>query len=107
MCGIAGAAWTSHGQALETGTLRAMTDALVHRGPDDEGHWRNNYPDGSGVALGFRRLSIIDLEGGHQPLANEDETIWIAFNGEVYNGICNCRRREVRCLRPSHLARQH
>lgn len=85
MCGIAGAAWTSHGQALETGTLRAMTDALVHRGPDDEGHWRNNYPDGSGVALGFRRLSIIDLEGGHQPLANEDETIWIAFNGEVYN----------------------
>jgi asparagine synthase (glutamine-hydrolysing) len=57
-----------------------MTDTMVHRGPDDEGF----YCSGP-VGLGHRRLSIIDLAGGHQPLANEDETIWIVFNGEIYN----------------------
>ncbi|MFV0444114.1 MAG: asparagine synthase (glutamine-hydrolyzing) [Planctomycetaceae bacterium] len=85
MCGIAGAAWTSSGTPLDEATLRHMTDVLVHRGPDDEGHWRQQHSDGSGVALGFRRLSIIDLAGGHQPLSNEDGSIWIAFNGEIYN----------------------
>ena len=85
MCGIAGAVWTSHGPSLAAETLRAMTDVLVHRGPDDDGDWRDDQPDGSGVALGFRRLSIIDIEGGHQPLANEDESVWIVFNGEIYN----------------------
>jgi asparagine synthase (glutamine-hydrolysing) len=57
-----------------------MTDTMVHRGPDDEGF----YCSGP-VGLGHRRLSIIDLAGGHQPLANEDETVWIVFNGEIYN----------------------
>jgi asparagine synthase (glutamine-hydrolysing) len=57
-----------------------MTNSIVHRGPDDAGHY-----SGPGIGLGFRRLSIIDLEGGHQPLSNEDGTIWIAFNGEIYN----------------------
>ena len=57
-----------------------MTDTLVHRGPDDEGF----YVSGP-VGLGHRRLSIIDLEGGHQPIANEDETVWVVFNGEIYN----------------------
>src|SRR3990172_10953181 len=57
-----------------------MTDAIRHRGPDDEGFhvWGQ-------VGLGFRRLSIIDLSGGHQPLSNEDGTVWIVFNGEIYN----------------------
>ncbi|MCA9135025.1 MAG: asparagine synthetase B, partial [Planctomycetales bacterium] len=66
-----------------------MTDVLVHRGPDDGGLYDSlvaNLPQGSaGAVLGQRRLSIIDLGGGHQPLANEDESIWITFNGEIYN----------------------
>jgi asparagine synthase (glutamine-hydrolysing) len=57
-----------------------MRASLTHRGPDDEG----SYQDG-GVALGMRRLSIIDVEGGHQPIHNEDESVWIVFNGEIYN----------------------
>jgi asparagine synthase (glutamine-hydrolysing) len=57
-----------------------MTDSIRHRGPDDEGH----HVQGS-VALGMRRLSIIDVAGGHQPITNEDETMWIVFNGELYN----------------------
>ena len=57
-----------------------MTRALIHRGPDDEGYFV-----GAGVGLGMRRLSIIDLTTGHQPIANEDESAWIVFNGEIYN----------------------
>src|SRR5205814_10451747 len=59
-----------------------MMDRIQHRGPDDSGTYFS--PDGR-AGLGFRRLSIIDLSTGHQPLANEDNSIWIAFNGEVYN----------------------
>ena len=57
-----------------------MCGAIVHRGPDEEGVYL-----GDGVALGMRRLSIIDLEGGQQPISNEDRTVWIVFNGEIYN----------------------
>jgi asparagine synthase (glutamine-hydrolysing) len=60
--------------------LKRMTDVIVHRGPDDVGFWTENR-----IGLGFRRLSIIDLKEGHQPLCNEDGTVWIAFNGEIYN----------------------
>ena len=60
--------------------LKEMASAIIHRGPDDEGF----YTSGP-VGLGFRRLSIIDLAGGHQPLSNEDKTVWIVFNGEIYN----------------------
>jgi asparagine synthase (glutamine-hydrolysing) len=60
--------------------LVRMTRTLVHRGPDDEGYYH-----AAGIGLGHRRLSIIDLTAGHQPLANEDETIWVAFNGEIFN----------------------
>jgi asparagine synthase (glutamine-hydrolysing) len=63
-----------------TRAVPAMTAALRHRGPDGEGFFSNDY-----AALGHRRLSIIDLAGGHQPIANEDETCWIVFNGEIYN----------------------
>jgi asparagine synthase (glutamine-hydrolysing) len=91
MCGISGAVWTDAAQRIEHDTLVRMTDVLRHRGPDDEGfyasdvksHW---YPGAvAGVALGHRRLSIIDVAGGRQPLANEDESVWIVFNGEIYN----------------------
>ncbi|MFO1040624.1 MAG: asparagine synthase (glutamine-hydrolyzing) [Planctomycetaceae bacterium] len=91
MCGIAGACWTAGSEPLSEVILKRMTDALVHRGPDDDGVYSSlkeasGEPEsGSGAVLGFRRLSIIDLAGGHQPLSNEDGTVWIAFNGEVYN----------------------
>jgi len=68
-----------------------MTNVLGHRGPDDRGSYRGEYrvtaggPSSPGVGLGFRRLSIIDLESARQPLANEDESIWMVFNGEIYN----------------------
>lgn len=77
MCGICGATGVA-----DTTRLRAMTDAMVHRGPDDEGHFLDRE---HGVGLGARRLSIIDLDGGHQPLSNEDGTVWAALNGEIYN----------------------
>jgi asparagine synthase (glutamine-hydrolysing) len=60
--------------------VRAMCRAMVHRGPDEEGVYL-----GAGVGLGMRRLSIIDLEGGQQPISNEDGSIWVVFNGEIYN----------------------
>src|SRR2546430_131659 len=85
MCGIAGAVWTREGRALEAGALDRMTDAVSHRGPDGRGTRYERTPDGGGAALGHRRLSIIDLAGGGQPLSNEDDTVWITYNGEVYN----------------------
>ena len=77
MCGICGKVDL---RGITRDELKKMTDSLSHRGPDDEGFYV------SGIAgLGHRRLSIIDLEGGHQPIGNEDGTIWIVFNGEIYN----------------------
>ncbi len=90
MCGIAGAIWTNPAAEISAEVLARMTEVLAHRGPDDAGTYTSalcTLPAGRrpGVALGHRRLSIIDVAGGHQPLANEDETIWIVFNGEIYN----------------------
>ncbi|NOT60933.1 MAG: asparagine synthetase B, partial [Acidobacteria bacterium] len=59
-----------------------MREALTHRGPDEAGSWIN--PSGH-VGLGHRRLSIVDLSSGQQPMPNEDQQVWIAFNGEIYN----------------------
>ena len=67
-------------QAVDVATVRRMCQAIVHRGPDDEGIFVKD-----GVGLGMRRLSIIDLAGGHQPVFNEDRTVWVVFNGEIYN----------------------
>src|SRR5262249_46371114 len=80
MCGICGTYEPGTGRPVERATLKAMADTIRHRGPDDEGF----YICGS-LGLAHRRLSIIDLEGGHQPLSNEDGSVWIAFNGEIYN----------------------
>jgi len=85
MCGIVGAVWSSRREPLSQSVLDRMTDVLSHRGPDGRGTHYDVAADGSGAALGHRRLSIIDLAGGAQPLANEDDTIWISYNGEVYN----------------------
>ena len=79
MCGIAG--WLSlDGSPVDRDVVQRMTAALVHRGPDDDGY----HYDGP-VVLAQRRLSIIDVAGGHQPLANEDGRVWITYNGEIYN----------------------
>lgn len=80
MCGITGVMKFRAGARVEPATLRQMCAAMVHRGPDDEGV----YADGA-IGIGMRRLSIVDLATGHQPLSNEDGTVWIVFNGEIYN----------------------
>lgn len=80
MCGIAGIIGASDDTRIDHAAIHRMCQAMVHRGPDEEGiHVRN------GVGFGMRRLSIIDLAGGQQPVFNEDRSIWIVFNGEIYN----------------------
>jgi len=79
MCGIVGVIDFS-GRPLEPAWVEGMTRSLVHRGPDDEGYYFNGF-----VALGQRRLAIIDLVTGRQPLSNEDGSVWVTFNGEIYN----------------------
>jgi asparagine synthase (glutamine-hydrolysing) len=93
MCGIAGALDLTGRRTFPEDRLRAMTAAITHRGPDDE-HVHLE----PGVALGARRLSIVDLAGGRQPLSNEDGSVWVAFNGELF---------EYAELRPKLLARGH
>jgi asparagine synthase (glutamine-hydrolysing) len=78
VCGIAGF-YLREGQA-SLSTVRSMCDQIRHRGPDDEG-----YHVEGGCAIGMRRLSIIDLSTGHQPMTNEDGSVWVVFNGEIYN----------------------
>jgi asparagine synthase (glutamine-hydrolysing) len=80
MCGICGVLNFGTHEPADPARLKRAADAMAHRGPDDEGF----YLDGE-LGLGNRRLSIIDLPGGHQPLSNEDGTLWISFNGEIYN----------------------
>jgi len=80
MCGIAGALDLTGERAFPGERLRAMTGAIAHRGPDDEQVYHE-----PGLALGVRRLSIVDLEGGRQPISNEDGTVWVAYNGELFN----------------------
>jgi asparagine synthase (glutamine-hydrolysing) len=80
MCGIAGVVSSDRSERIDEATVHQMCQAIVHRGPDDEGILaRQN------TGLGMRRLSIIDLAGGHQPIFNEDRSAWIVYNGEVYN----------------------
>lgn len=80
MCGICGVVNNDREQSVDQDVLKKMCDVITHRGPDDEGFYLNQQ-----VGLGMRRLSIIDLSTGKQPISNEDGTIWIVFNGEIYN----------------------
>lgn len=80
MCGIAGFVGSPFDTQRARHVIRAMCQAIQHRGPDDEGYFLD-----PNVALGIRRLSIIDVADGHQPIGNEDESIWTVFNGEIYN----------------------
>jgi len=86
MCGIVGFLTRRRSAIPDEGCLREMRDSLAHRGPDDHGEYvRPMGVMGPFVYLGHRRLSIIDLSSGHQPLSTEDEKIWVVFNGEIYN----------------------
>jgi asparagine synthase (glutamine-hydrolysing) len=86
MCGIIGFLTFRAQNIPDVGVLREMRESLSHRGPDDRGEYIRPLDErGPFVFLGHRRLSIIDLSGGHQPLSNEDETVWVTFNGEIYN----------------------
>ena len=81
MCGIAGLA-----NCGDREVLGRMAHVQAHRGPDDSGLWERRFPDGSYIGLGSRRLAILDLSAdGHMPMCNEDRTIWITYNGEIYN----------------------
>ena len=80
MCGIAGIVMLDPRERVDESRLKRMRDVLRHRGPDDEGLWIEGR-----VGLGHRRLSIVDVASGHQPMANEDESCWIVYNGEIYN----------------------
>ncbi len=80
MCGICGIVFAEKDRSVDTKIIKKMTDSIEHRGPDEEGFYINK-----NVGLGSRRLSIIDLEGGQQPIHNEDKNIWVVFNGELYN----------------------
>ncbi len=91
MCGIVGAAWTDDARPLSERDLAAMAARVAHRGPDDSGTYRDGH-----AALGFRRLAIVDVAGGHQPLCNETGTVWTVFNGEIYNFPALRRRLEAR-----------
>lgn len=80
MCGICGVFELERGHIPLEVLVHRMNETIIHRGPDDEGIYVSG-----GIGLGFRRLSIIDLQGGHQPISNEDGTIWVMLNGEIYN----------------------
>lgn len=98
MCGICGKLIFDREGRVSPALIKGMADTMEHRGPDDDG-----YHISGQIGLGFRRLSIIDLSGGHQPLCNENGTCWIVFNGEIYN------YRELRdyLLTKGHLFKTH
>jgi asparagine synthase (glutamine-hydrolysing) len=80
MCGIAGQFKYARHEPVDPAVIRRMAQSIAHRGPDDEG-----YLISGSLGLGFRRLSIIDLAGGHQPMSDIEQTVWVIFNGEIYN----------------------
>src|SRR5205814_6626407 len=80
MCGICGQFNFARNEPVEPATIRRMTGTIVHRGPDDEGYFLSGP-----LGLGFRRLSIIDLAGGHQPMFDAEKSVCVIFNGEIYN----------------------
>ena len=80
MCGISGI--LDYTRPIEPDRLGTMLDLIIHRGPDDQGRYERGP-----CSMGMRRLSIIDLGGGHQPISNEDGTVWVVFNGEIYNYV--------------------
>ena len=93
MCGIVGLVGFDAEQPIDRGRIEAMRDVIDYRGPDGFGLYVDR-----GIGLGHRRLAIVDVSGGHQPMSNEDGSVWIVFNGEIYNHAE---------LRPDLVARGH
>lgn len=85
MCGLTGAVWSDPSRAVSPQELERMTSVIAHRGPDDQQVWFSGGAGTAFAALGHRRLSIIDVDNSQQPLSNEDGSITVAFNGEIYN----------------------
>jgi asparagine synthase (glutamine-hydrolysing) len=101
MCGISGLA-----NCGDRETLVRMTNVLIHRGPDDSGIWEQRFPNGDYIGLGSRRLAILDLSAdGHMPMSNKDGTVWITYNGEIYNFAD--LRRELEGESNAHRFRSH
>ena len=82
MCGIVGVFDLARANKIEGALVDRMCDAIIHRGPDDAGKYIDRW-----IGMGMRRLAIIDRAGGKQPLANEDDSVWVVFNGEIYNHV--------------------
>ena len=82
MCGICGIFFSDRDWRVKADVLAGMNRQIMHRGPDDDGFFIEE-----NVGLAMRRLSIIDVKSGHQPLANENQDVWIVFNGEIYNHL--------------------
>jgi asparagine synthase (glutamine-hydrolysing) len=80
MCGICGQVKIASDEPVDQEVIRRMARTMFHRGPDDEGYFFDR-----SLGFGFRRLSIIDLAGGHQPMSDAEESVWLVFNGEIYN----------------------
>src|SRR5436190_24354719 len=80
MCGIAGVIYDDRSRAVKFDELKRMSDTLTHRGPDDDGFFVDQ-----NVGLALRRLNVIDLVTGHQPISKKDGSVWIVFNGDIYN----------------------
>ncbi len=91
MCGIAGIIEFGKGAVADGSALLRMCEVIAHRGPDDQGTYLQ-----SRVGIGMRRLSIVDLATGHQPISNEDATLWIVFNGEIYNHLALREQMQAR-----------
>jgi len=101
MCGISGLVNCGNREALAR-----MTNVQTHRGPDDSGLWERHFPDGGYIGLGSRRLAILDLSAyGHMPMSNEDGSVWITHNGEIYNFAD--LRRELEAQSNAHRFRSH
>jgi asparagine synthase (glutamine-hydrolysing) len=98
VCGLCGVVSFDRRQSIDRALIERMNDQIKHRGPDDSGYYFN-----SNVGLGHRRLSIIDLSRGHQPLANEDDSVWIVFNGEIFNH----EELRVELEKQGHIFRTH
>ena len=98
MCGICGQLKVASEEPVDQPTIRRMSRTLFHRGPDDEGYFFDR-----SLGFGFRRLSIIDLSGGHQPMSDAEESVWLVFNGEIYN----YKELRVRAGRPRPSVSHH
>ncbi len=104
MCSIAGILYLAGDGQAQRELLEEMTAVQEHRGPDGRGYYID--PVSGACGLGHSRLAVIDLAGGNQPLANEDQTLWVSYNGEIYNSVSCGRNWKARGINSLRLAIQ-